>query len=807
MLSLTAAIALSGIAGIMPAERLPSPVDSFLELALDTLDLEPCHLDFEKHWATGVHLADDVVLRALRTTMSAPGTMARYSQRWAALGDVEPVPTELSSLVEMLERLDSGYRAAMHDLGEGRRDSLLALCSILWADPDDPGPNGEWGALHSFWGIEAPPGDWELEEDSVVSLLEAWSGPERVPAEDLMAIARGLLDEDTEWPGQLDIEPRGVLGSVRSFSFEDPVPWVIGGNGPNVYYGSDCPFALIVDTGGDDTYLGGCTGAVGPAGRPVAMVIDLGGNDAYRSSGPVSQGGALMGFSCILDLEGDDDYDCGPIGQGAGIAGQGALLDLSGDDSYRGDFFCQGSGMLGEGCLADLEGEDLYVVTCFGQGFGGPAGEGVLVDASGDDGYMAGMRYPHAPLLVHDNRAMSQGFAMGLRPLVAGGVGVLIDLGSGNDTYRAEVFGQGCAYYYGLGMLIDEDGQDSYEAAQYSQGSGIHLAVGYLWDGGGDDSYHSRYGPAQGSAHDLSVGFMLDASGDDYYSSDGGQALSLTNSTAVFIDLAGDDTYLSRGSGQGAVRWARGSGGIGLFLDLADGDAYTGSEGADSTVWISDYYGVAVDAPLVTPPEELTPDETGHPEELDLDSLFSVAGEWGVRENRERVLAHRGELAARGAIAVDYVLEEHLSTLSGLELRAIEEVVTGNAEYALEMMLRMISGLRGRELRNAIYLLGQMGDSLAAPSLLGILAETDTLGIRLGAVRALGKVGAASALPALHRLLPDSSGRMRRELAVALGEMGDSTSVPVLEALSLDSCFDVRSAAEASLRALERPAE
>ncbi|MCD4670297.1 MAG: hypothetical protein K8S14_07615, partial [Actinomycetia bacterium] len=78
--------------------------------------------------------------------------------------------------------------------------------------------------------------------------------------------------------------------------------------------------------------------------------------------------------------------------------------------------------------------------------------------------------------------------------LIAGGTGLMADFGEGNDTYRAEVFGQGCSYFYSLGMLYDQGGQDTYVAAQYSQGSGIHLASGCLWDGDGDDSYFQEMG-------------------------------------------------------------------------------------------------------------------------------------------------------------------------------------------------------------------------------------------------------------------------------------------------------------------------
>ncbi|MCP4647318.1 MAG: hypothetical protein GY852_06225, partial [bacterium] len=337
----------------------------------------------------------------------------------------------------------------------------------------------------------------------------------------------------------------------------------------------------------------------------------------------------------------------------------------------------------------DLSGDDIRKVSAAGQGFGGPAGIADLVDCNGNDVYIAGFTYPHEPLLPRDNIAMSQGFGMGFRPFCAGGIGTLCDLGNGNDTYRAEVFGQGCSYFYSLGILLDSGGQDSYSSAQYSQGVGIHLASGILVDMDGDDQYVSRRGPAQGSAHDLSTGFLLDMEGNDYYATDGGQGLALANSAAVFADCSGSDLYAVRNLGQGQAGWAMGSTGSGLFLDLADDDFYLGS-GADSTGW-SREFSSGLDLPSVTaiPGDEIK--QIGSPQTLSMDSLFSVASEWGVSGNRERVLAHREELASRGCVAVDFILAEHSDYWVELEHRAIKATLQANSEYALEAMLTVLT--------------------------------------------------------------------------------------------------------------------
>jgi hypothetical protein len=394
---------------------------------------------------------------------------------------------------------------------------------------------------------------------------------------------------------------------------------------------------------------------------------------------------------------------------------------------------------------------------------------------------------------------------MGLRPFVAGGTGLLADFGDGNDTYRAEVFGQGSAYYYGLGLLYDQDGQDSYQAAQYSQGAGIHLAAGILWDGGGDDSYFSRNGPAQGSAHDLSTGFLLDAGGNDWYCSDGGQALSLNNSTALFADLEGADTYAVRGGGQADARWGRGSSSIAVFLDLADRDFYLG-DGGDSASW-HDGYGSGVDLAAVTEVPPTAQDDIGDPSSLSLDSLFSVASEWGVSGNRDRVQAHREELASRGAEAVAWLLENHLDSWSGLEMRAIEKAVEDNPDFSVGLLMQLLTegSLSPREMSNTIYLLGETGALVAREPLEELLLTPDssiTAGRIAGVVRTLGRIGDSESLDVLCTLTDHPAERVRRELAVALGEFGDDSAEHVLEQLASDLSVSVRSAAEASLEKL-----
>jgi HEAT repeat protein len=792
------------VSGLFPSADLPYPADSALRVALDSIDISRDQLDFDRHWASSVSLLDSTVLDCIQHIEALPAIMeVRLAEVAPLLSRGAPEYHSLDELLVLLETTACSYLDAIEETGAGRTDTLILLMSSMWADEDNPGPSGEWGAILAARGLPVAD-ELDIPFDSLAAILESWQGPAPVDPGHLLALAEGL--SLVSWPRATGIELPGIEGTILSFDRSGPVTWVIGGYGSNVYH-PECSFDLIVDPSGNDVYLDGIGGAIGVLGKPVSVIVDIEGDDTWFSEGwPASQGCGVTGLGAVIDLSGRDVYRAGSLAQGSGLLGQGMLADLEGDDFMQADFFSQGAGCLGEGLLLDCKGDDTRRVSCFGQGFGGPGGLGVIVDGQGHDCNLAGFRYPHEPLLPDDNRAMSQGFAMGLRPFIAGGTGLMADFGKGNDTYRAEVFGQGSAYYYGLGLLFDEDGQDSYQAAQYSQGAGIHLAAGCLWDGGGDDSYFSRNGPAQGSAHDLSTGFLLDADGNDWYCSDGGQALSLNNSTAFFADLEGDDTYAARGGGQAEAWWGRGSSGIAVFMDLAGRDYYLG-DGGDSTGWHEDY-GSGIDLAMVTEVPPTTQDQIGDPGSLSLDSLFSVASEWGVSGNRDRVIAHQEELSSRGDEAVVWLLDNHLDSWDGLEMRAIEKTIRENSDLAIELLMDLLGSntLTVRELSNTVYLLGEIGAETARIPLEEMLASGDSsnsAGRTVGIVRSLGKIGSSESLEILDPLALHPEERVRREVAVALGAIGDISAMPILELLAEDESVAVRSAAESAIGKLE----
>jgi len=485
--------------------------------------------------------------------------------------------------------------------------------------------------------------------------------------------ARGLTDNGFNGQAQTDEESvnrvgltviEGVKGEVLYHSETEWGSFIIGGSGDNVYYGD---FAAILDLGGDDIYRGRCGGAIGELSHPYALIIDLEGNDYYDSRNKdVSHGSGFLGIGILIDRDGNDTYRSAAYAQGAGLFGIGVSVDHGGADDRRGGYFIQGVGHCGVGILiddGDESSDDRYLSSCWSQGFASTFGYGLLFDDGGDDTYKAGGTYFHAPLLPHDYRSFSAGFGMGWRPRAGGGIGVLYDKGDGNDFYDQEVMSIGSSYWYSIGICIDGGGNDSYNLAHYGMGVGIHLSLGAFYEMDGDDQYHSRHGVVGATAHDFSVGLMVDGGGDDYYTVSDGWGGSLTNSYGLFIDRLGNDTYATRGKGYsfGKARWARGFGGVAIFLDLEGDDVYPdGIAAKDSSIWIQNGWGIGIDLPRNVPTEKEEPigeiTLTAEDSAKSITELYRLASQWEVGSARESVKRARKALLAKGAEAVKFIV-------------------------------------------------------------------------------------------------------------------------------------------------------
>jgi hypothetical protein len=354
--------------------------------------------------------------------------------------------------------------------------------------------------------------------------------------------------------------------------------------------------ALVVDTGGDDTYR--VAMGAGTLKRALSVSIDLGGNDLYGyvekpttddnvghrlpSDGSPRIGGitysrvpregaGLLGVGLLFDYgAGTDTYRSLAVSQGTGVLGVGVLFDDGGDDKYAAETLSQGAAGWGIGLLLDRAGKDSYLAYNSTQGFGFTRGFGALVDEAGDDTYYADPGdpslggdaiYPSAQLpgppssKLAGNTSMAQGAGEGFRPDVPlsghafpGGMGVLRDA-SGNDSYTASVFGQASGFAMGIGMLLEGGGDDVYEGLWYVQGSAAHTSITYFSDAAGSDKYNPTF-PVQatsiGVGHDCSVSIHYDASGDDSYRAPG-LALGAGNACGIglLVNEGGNDQFVA----------------------------------------------------------------------------------------------------------------------------------------------------------------------------------------------------------------------------------------------------------------------
>lgn len=384
----------------------------------------------------------------------------------------------------------------------------------------------------------------------------------------ILDVVRGWAETARPIPRPAWLDPRITGDLLWAVSTVHGV-FLIGGVGPNIY---GAPAAAVIDLGGDDLYLAQGNPDLHNASESARVVIDLAGDDRYLHSGDIAAGGAVMGVAFLYDAEGDDTYLSRRIGQGAGILGHGVLVDVSGNDLYSIDSFGQGAALAGIGLAWDGSGEDRWSAALLAQGSGGPLGMGVLIDRTGNDVFRTGDRYPSSYGTPGVFQSLAQGSGWGIRPALAGGIGLLQDR-EGNDTYLAGNFSQGAGYLGGTGVLRDLQGNDRFVGTRYSQGAAAHLAAGILVDEAGNDSFHGHVAANQGVGWDLALGVLFDGQGDDEYAgADLAQGSAAQNGIGLFVDVAGTDSLRITGAGHGhsgllSYGEGRGAGNLAIFVN------------------------------------------------------------------------------------------------------------------------------------------------------------------------------------------------------------------------------------------------
>jgi hypothetical protein len=250
----------------------------------------------------------------------------------------------------------------------------------------------------------------------------------------------------------------------------------------------------------------------------------------------------------------------------------------------------------GAAFVLDTGGDDVYRTAIAASSITRPVA--VAVDLGGNDTYAyaetpvpadhLGKRLPsdgagRAP----DGRTLSRTLRQGAGVL---GVGLLFDLGKGNDTYRSLVGAQGVGTH-GVGVLYDQGGDDSYVAEGFAQGAAA-WGIGLLLDAAGNDT-RAVYVQGQGFGFTRGLGALVDVAGNDTYVAYAGAWTGAPANLASDMlypssQLAGPPTSpiagnmsFSQGCGAGH-RWDwpdpgfPSPGGIGVLYDASGDDTYGG---------------------------------------------------------------------------------------------------------------------------------------------------------------------------------------------------------------------------------------
>ncbi len=806
-----ACVTMLGAAPLLgPAEHIA------LEEMLRTANLDPSALSFEKDWDLSTKYKLDWQLRQLQDPWRGLEDMAELRDH-CRLDGPEALPALLRHLGGIAGNLDgdkfSSLYPASKALFEGQLAAQVKKPEDLFAWLESAfnyletelepafaafGPE-EKRMLLSFW-------HWQFIESEEIDRYSAYYQDKGLPK-------YGDLDEKLvrELIGQLDAPALlnagieflamsdALLERAQTLNFTHKIIlsrktkhglMLIGTAGDDVYgrqgYLDIC---FLLDPAGDDRYEAGLKTT---ADKAFCLQIDLAGDDIYRNAEPAAMFHSSFGLGRACDLGGNDLYQTGDFSFSA-FMGIDLHQDLAGDDIYQSGLFAQGAAMCGTALLIDSAGNDSYQASVSGQGFGSTRGAGALLDSEGADNYSLGGKYYHEPLMPLDFITLGQGMGLGLRPDLAGGLGLLFD-GVGNDRYLGGVYAQGSGYWYSTGALIDTAGNDIYSAVYYPQGSGIHLACGFLIDAEGDDAYQSRHGPGQGAGHDWAVGVLIDGAGNDSYSIEGGNGLGLTNSVGLFVDRSGNDRY-ERVNPQnyGGANFARSAGGIGLFLDAGGTDSYPDSLKANNKTWQSGTYGVGRDAeisPAAKSAVEELAEAAALPDSTDsIDSIFAAASEWEVGSAVQRVRAARDILLSRAGEAIPYVLANKLNTTSGLEYRALEALAGASDDFVRELygVIDLPDSLAAK---NALSLISGVGDSLLVEPVERLLAQKK---YETACIAVLAGVNTGRSVELLRDYIFHPSERFRYLAARSLKQLKHPSARAALELMRQDRSFLVQS--------------
>lgn len=280
--------------------------------------------------------------------------------------------------------------------------------------------------------------------------------------------------------------------------------------GDDIYTGGWCSqgagflgIGALIDASGNDSYTADIYSQGFGYAKGFGALLDRSGNDSYRAGWKIADGLARIAHKSYIAMSQGFGFGMRPWTTGIGTdGGIGVLSDLDGDDVYTSDFFSQGgSYWYALGILHDERGSDRYTAGLYSQGNGIHLGFGALIDNAGDDSYdgyaglsqgaahdwSAGCLEDHEGNDVYRAAGSSQGSALNVsfswlldsggddsyyvklsdttlaqgggnfnRPRKSGALGLLLDLGRGDDQYVEQRVTPGAPFVKGNGIIYDE---------------------------------------------------------------------------------------------------------------------------------------------------------------------------------------------------------------------------------------------------------------------------------------------------------------------------------------------------------------
>jgi hypothetical protein len=268
----------------------------------------------------------------------------------------------------------------------------------------------------------------------------------------------------------------------------------------------------------------------------------------------------------VLGDAGDTVYD--PATNSALAGDIAVIIDAGGNDTYRLPVAANQSVANGVAIVVDMDGSDTYTYAEVSD----PNDTADTLPSDAD-----GRKVPAGPLNLNDGPvSLSTTARQGAGRL---GIGLLIDQGAQDDTYRSLRMSQGAAVF-GVGLLFDDGGVDSYDAEAFAQGAAMK-GIGVLWDVAGDDDYRVWHA-GQGFGTASGAGILSDVDGADDYEAVTGQTGGAGVLYLSLSDRGRSNANLAQGAGVGveadgqSVGLVSGlGGGLGILRDRAGLDTYT----------------------------------------------------------------------------------------------------------------------------------------------------------------------------------------------------------------------------------------